>query len=63
MNEYQEKLKTLNTSRFKGKSKKKPVINQNNGTLGGHETEHWDGRQDVNILLSPVKIKTTVQGE
>ncbi len=61
MSEYQDKIKTIGVSLRKGTSNKKPVIHDSDGSVGGYETEHWDDRQDAEIIVKPVTSKTRTQ--
>lgn len=52
MNEYQQKLRSLGFPRKMGASEKRPVINEIDGSDGGHEVVHWDGSQDAHVKLT-----------
>jgi len=61
--EFVEKLRSLSFPRKVGTKKKKPVIDERDGSIGGYEIEHWDGSQDAHVLLKPVKSKARAQKE
>ena len=61
MSEYQEKLRSIGFPRKIGQSVKKPVVDERDGSVGGYETEHWDGRQDAHVQLKPLNPVATAQ--
>ena len=50
------------TGRTAGQTRTHKVVNELDGTFGGTQTEHWDGRQDANVLLRPINLRTQAQG-
>jgi hypothetical protein len=55
---FKEKLRSLNFSKGKrGTSKKVPVLDDRDGSVGGYQTEHWDDRQDAEVILKPVTVE------
>jgi hypothetical protein len=42
-----------------GKSERKPVTNENDGTEAGYHVEHWDDRQDA--VVTPKTIEVEIQ--
>lgn len=58
--EYKAKLRSVGFSTRQGTSKRKPVIDDRDGSIGGYETEHWNGSQDAEVVLKPVvkRMKT-----
>jgi hypothetical protein len=52
--EFKDKIKTVGVSLRKGSSNKKPVVHDADGSVGGHITEHWDDRQDAEVIVKPV---------
>ena len=62
MEKWQETVgQGFGTGRKKGTSKTKQVVNQDDGSLAGHEVEHWDDRQDANIIVNPVGARSRTQ--
>jgi hypothetical protein len=45
----------------KGTTKRVAVIDDRDGSVGGHHTEHWDGRQDANIIAKALRVKAKVK--
>lgn len=61
MNEFMEKVKTLGVSLRRGKSHKKPVLNEDDGTRAGYHVEHWDDRQDAVAQPKPIEVSMEVK--
>jgi hypothetical protein len=55
--DFKEKLKGLSFPRKLGGTEKKPVINDDDGTVGGYHTVRWDGSQDANVIPRAVTAK------
>lgn len=51
------------TGRNRGKTRKKSVVDERNGQIAGHHTEHWDGSQDATATPGTVRVRSTVQDE
>lgn len=47
--------KGIGVMRRRGTSERKPVIDERDGTVGGHQTTHWDDRVDAEVNLKPVE--------
>ena len=45
-----------------GTVKETPVYREDNGKLGGKQTEHWNGRVDATII-APTLVKDAKTGE
>lgn len=56
--EFVEKLRTIGfVQKFKpGATKKKVVINEDDGKPGGFHTEHHDGSQDATAIPRPIRV-------
>ena len=63
MNEYQEKLRTLGVSLRRGGTKRKPVVNEDTGQVGGYEVEHWDDHQDAHVIAPTFHSRSKVMEE
>jgi hypothetical protein len=63
VSDFSEKAKTIGVSLRRGKSRKKPVQNENDGSRAGYEVEHWDDRQDAVVQPKPIDVKLTVRGD
>ena len=59
MSEFSEKAKTIGVSLRRGKTHKKPVINEDDGTRAGYHVEHWSDRVDA--VVQPRTIEMTAQ--
>lgn len=57
MTEFAEKARTIGVSLRRGESRRKKVINDQDGSQAGYEVEHWDDHQDV--VAQPTTIKAT----
>ena len=55
MNEFQEKVRTIGVSLRRGTSERKPVVNEEDGGVGGYHVEHWDDSQDAVVAARPIK--------
>lgn len=69
MNEWQQKIGVGERSRVSlsqaGTSRRRDVVVQegpNRGRVGGHHTDHWDGRVDATVL-APVIRRTMKESE
>ena len=51
--------KGVGVSLRKGKTNKKPVLDDRDGTVGGYEVEHWDDHQDAVVL--PKSVRTSLK--
>lgn len=65
MNEFQERIGVGQPSRaflkHKGTTRRRNVITEegpHRGTVGGHHTDHWDGRVDATV--APPTIHQTI---
>lgn len=63
MNEYQEKIRSLGFSLQRGSSRRKPVIDERDGSIGGHHVEHWDGSQDAVVRPKTLRVKARLEEE
>lgn len=63
MTEFADKLRSLSFPRKHGQTERRPVINENDGSVGGYHTIRWDGSQDAEITPKPVSASAKVQGE
>lgn len=59
--DFKEKIKTVGVSLRRGQSKKKPVIDDRDGSVGGYEVEHWDDRQDAHVIAGNVAVHSKTQ--
>lgn len=55
--EFAEKAKTIGVSLRRGKSERKPVINEDDGSQAGYHVEHWDDSQDAVATPKSVNLK------
>jgi len=55
--------KNVGVSLRRGTSKRKPVQNEDNGTLAGYHVEHWDDHKDAVATPSTMKIKAKAHME
>ena len=53
--------KGVGVSLKKGTSRRVPVTDERDGTIGGHHIEHWDGRQDVEVIAKTTRVKARLQ--
>jgi hypothetical protein len=63
MSEFSEKAKSIGVSLRRGKSRKKPVQDDRDGSKAGYHVEHWDDRQDAVVQPKPIRMKPTVRGD
>jgi len=61
--EFQEKIRTIGVSLRRGKSHKKPVIDERDGTSAGYHIERWDDSQDAVVTPKPVEMNLKVNEE
>lgn len=63
--EFVEKVKTVgHIQGYKpGKKHATPVINDNDGTVGGQQIEHHDGSVDAVVIPQTVNSRSGVQGK
>ena len=61
MTKWQEK--GVGVSLRRGGSRKKPVVNEDDGTRAGYHVEHWDDRQDAVAQPKELKIKMKAMEE
>lgn len=61
MTEFADKARSIGVSLKRGKSERKPVVNQDTGEVGGFHVERWDDSQDAHIIVKPVKARGKVQ--
>lgn len=54
-NEFQRKIRSLGFPRKFGQSEKRPVVDERDGSIGGHHVVHWDGSQDAHVIAGPVR--------
>lgn len=47
MSTFKEKIRSISTPRKLGKSERKEVIDERDGSRAGEHIVHWDGRQDA----------------
>lgn len=59
--DFKEKIKGLGFLSKRGQSIKKSVIREDDGTVGGYYTEHWDDRQDAVVQPKTIKLKAEIQ--
>lgn len=52
--------KSVGVSLKRGKSQKKPVTNEDDGSQAGYHIEHWDDSQDAVAQPKPIEIKLKV---
>ena len=57
MNPYLEKIQGFGAPRRWGKSERKPVVNEDDGSQAGYHTEHWDDHVDATVTPKPLKYK------
>ena len=57
MTTFAEKLRSLNFPRKYGQTERRPVINENDGSVGGAHVIRWDGSQDAEIKPKTVTYK------
>lgn len=60
---YREKLESLGFGTKRGKSQRKRVVNERDGSTAGIETEHWDGSQDAEARPKPIRVKARLLTE
>lgn len=63
MNEYQEKIRTIGVSTRRGSSRRKNVIDERDGSVGGYHVEHWDDRQDAVVQPKTLRVKAKLINE
>jgi len=61
MTDYKDKNVTPILKYKKGATKKTPVTNEDDGSIGGHHVEHYDGSQDAVITPKTVGAKSKTQ--
>ena len=61
MSEIADKLRSLATPRKWGRSERKPVQNELDGTQAGYHVEHWDDSQDAVATPKTVKLKAKTE--
>ena len=44
-----------------GATKRKPVIDERDGSVGDHHIEHYDGSQDAVVNMKSVDVRSRVQ--
>jgi hypothetical protein len=54
-NEFIEKAKSIGVSLKRGTSRKKPVVDERDGSQAGYEVEHWDDRQDAVVQAKTIE--------
>ena len=59
MGKYQDKNVGFLSKR--GTSVKKPVTNEDDGSVGGYHVEHWDDSQDA--VVQPKTVKASLKME
>jgi len=47
----------------RGTSRRKPVRRDSDGSVGGVQTEHWDGRVDAAVVPESVELKVRQGGD
>jgi hypothetical protein len=57
LSEYAEKLRSLGFARRRGSSERKPVVNEDDGKIGGYHIEHWDDSQDAEVHPRALRLK------
>jgi len=57
-NKWREK--NVGVSLRRGKTNKKPVLDDRDGTVGGYEIEHWDDHQDAVVMPKSVRASFKV---
>lgn len=48
--------------RRKGTTETREVVDERDGSVGGFQREHWDGRQDAHVIAKTVDLRSGVQG-
>lgn len=60
-NEFQKRIgvgeRQYRYGRYVGKSKTTPVRRDDNGKVGGYQTEHWSGRVDAKVLADTIELR------
>ena len=57
MTDFADKARTIGVSLRRGRSAKKPVINEDDGTQAGYHLERWDDSQDAVVTPKPIEMK------
>lgn len=62
---FVEKVKSVGHIKgFKpGRKHATPVVNDTDGSIGGRQVEHYDGRVDAEITPSTLVVKAKAQGK
>lgn len=63
MSKFSDKAKTIGVSLRRGTSRRKPVINENDGTQAGYHVEHWNDRQDAVVQPKTLEMEITAKLE
>lgn len=63
MSEYGDKLKSLSFGTKRGQSERRVVVDERDGSVGGIETEHWDGSKDAAARPKSIRIKAQMVTE
>jgi hypothetical protein len=63
MGKYQDKNVGFISKYKAGAKHKTDVLNDSDGTVGGHQVEHYDGSVDAVITPHTVGAKSRTQGE
>lgn len=58
--EYREKLESLGWSVKRGGTKRTDVIDERDGTVAGHVTEHWDDHTDAVAQPKTIRLKAKI---
>lgn len=63
--EWKERMRSVGfVSKYKpGATKKKVVLNENDGKPGGYHVEHYDGSQDAVAQPRTIEMELTKKGE
>lgn len=63
MDEFKDKLRSIGFSRLRGTAERKPVLREEDGSIGGYQTTHWDDHQDAEVIVKPVEVDLHIMGE
>lgn len=61
--EYKRKIRSLGFSTRRGSSKRKPVVDERDGSQAGYHVEHWDDRQEAVVTPKTIKLKARYEEE
>jgi len=61
--DFKKKLQSISFPRKLGATEHRPVINEDDGTIGGHHDVRWDGSQDATVNLKRFVGNGKTQGD